>query len=104
MIFLKEFADKYTPPIFRNRKKVEFLELKQNELYVAEYELQFVQLTKYAPKEVSIDELRRDKFERGLRLKIREKIAIKPSSYGALMEVTLRAEETSLERSSTEAK
>ncbi|KAL0354327.1 UNVERIFIED_CONTAM: hypothetical protein Sangu_1014000, partial [Sesamum angustifolium] len=83
---------------------VEFLELKQNELSVVGYELQFVRLSKYAPEEVSTDELRRDRFERGLRLKIREKIAIKPPSYGALLEVALRAEETSLERNSTEAK
>ncbi|KAL2226383.1 UNVERIFIED_CONTAM: Transposon Ty3-I Gag-Pol polyprotein, partial [Sesamum indicum] len=82
--FLKEFADKYTPPVYRNRKKVEFLEIKQNELSVAEYELQFVRLSKYAPEEVSTDELRRDRFERGLRLEIREKIAIKPPSYGNL--------------------
>ncbi|KAL0386526.1 UNVERIFIED_CONTAM: Retrovirus-related Pol polyprotein from transposon [Sesamum latifolium] len=73
--FLKEFADKYTPPIYRNRKKVEFLELKQNELSVA-----------------------------GGRLEIREKIAIKPQSYSALLEAALRAEETSLERSSNEVK
>ncbi|KAL2252041.1 UNVERIFIED_CONTAM: Retrovirus-related Pol polyprotein from transposon [Sesamum indicum] len=102
--FLKEFADKYTPPVYRNRKKVEFLELKQNELSVAEYELQFVRLSKYAPEEVSTDELRRDRFERGLRLEIREKIAIRPPSYGALLEAALRAEETSIERSSIEAK
>ncbi|KAL0385909.1 UNVERIFIED_CONTAM: Transposon Ty3-I Gag-Pol polyprotein [Sesamum radiatum] len=102
--FLREFADKYTPPVYRNRKKVEFLELKQNELSVAGYELQFVRLSKYAPEEVSTDELRRDRFERGLRLEIREKIAIKPQSYSALLEAALRAEETSLERSSNEAK
>ncbi|XP_011093358.1 uncharacterized protein LOC105173350 [Sesamum indicum] len=71
--FLKEFADKYTPPVYRNQ-------------------------------EVSTDELKRDRFERGLRLEIREKIAIKPPSYGALLEAALRAEETSIERSSTEAK
>ncbi|KAL0453903.1 UNVERIFIED_CONTAM: Transposon Ty3-G Gag-Pol polyprotein, partial [Sesamum latifolium] len=74
--FLKEFADKYTPPVYRNRKKVEFLELKHNELSVAGYELQFVRLSKYALEE----------------------------SYSALLEAALRAEETSLERSSTEAK
>ncbi|KAL0283002.1 UNVERIFIED_CONTAM: Retrovirus-related Pol polyprotein from transposon [Sesamum angustifolium] len=102
--FLKEFADKYTPSVYRNRKKVEFLELKQNELSVAGYELQFVRLSKYAPEEVSTDVLKRDRFERGLRLEIREKIAIKPPSYGALVEAVLRAEETSLERNSTEAK
>ncbi|KAK4409336.1 hypothetical protein Sango_0006600 [Sesamum angolense] len=87
-----------------NHKKVEFLELKQNELFVAGYELQFVRLSKYAPKEVSTDELKRYRLERGLRLEIREKIAIKPPSYDALLEAALRAEETSLERSSTEAK
>ncbi|KAK4383070.1 hypothetical protein Sango_2810800 [Sesamum angolense] len=102
--FLKEFADKYTPPIYRNSKKVEFLELKQNELSVAGYELQFVRLSKYAPEEVSTDVLKRDRFERGLRLEIREKIGIKPPSYGALLEAALRAEETSFGRSSTEAK
>ncbi|KAL0395289.1 UNVERIFIED_CONTAM: Retrovirus-related Pol polyprotein from transposon [Sesamum latifolium] len=74
--FLKKFADKYTPPVYKNRKKVEFLELKQNELSVAGYELQFVRLSKYAPEE----------------------------SYSALLEAALRAEETSLERSSNEAK
>ncbi|KAL2236238.1 UNVERIFIED_CONTAM: Transposon Ty3-I Gag-Pol polyprotein, partial [Sesamum indicum] len=102
--FLKEFANKYTPPVYRNCKKVEFLELKQNELSVAEYELQFVRLSKYAPEEVSTYELRRDRFEKGLRLEIREKIAIKPPSYGALLEAALRVEATSIERSSTEAK
>ncbi|KAL0405801.1 UNVERIFIED_CONTAM: hypothetical protein Slati_3894000 [Sesamum latifolium] len=101
--FLKEFANKYTPPVYKNRKKVEFLELKQNELFVAGYELQFVRLSKYALEEVSIDELRRNGFERGLRLKIREKIVIKRPSYGALLEAALRVEETSLE-SSIEAK
>ncbi|KAL0404196.1 UNVERIFIED_CONTAM: hypothetical protein Sradi_2060400 [Sesamum radiatum] len=55
-------------------------------------------------EEVSTNELRRERFERGLRLEIRKKIAIKPPSYGALLEAALRAEETSLERSSTEAK
>ncbi|KAL0310185.1 UNVERIFIED_CONTAM: hypothetical protein Scaly_2952100 [Sesamum calycinum] len=102
--FLKEFGDKYTPPVYTNCKKVEFLELKQNELSVAGYELQFVRLSKYAPEEVSTDELKRDRFQRGLRLEIWEKIAIKSPSYGALLEAALREKETSLERSSTEAK
>ncbi|KAL2226472.1 UNVERIFIED_CONTAM: hypothetical protein Sindi_2005900, partial [Sesamum indicum] len=79
---LYKIAFQYCVSPSRNRKKVEFLELKQNELSVAEYELQFVRLSKYAPEEVSTDELRRDRFGRGLRLEIREKIAIKPPSYG----------------------
>ncbi|KAL0453787.1 UNVERIFIED_CONTAM: Retrovirus-related Pol polyprotein from transposon [Sesamum latifolium] len=102
--FLKEFADNTLRRFTEIVRKVEFLELKQNELSVAGYELQFVRLSKYAPKEVSTDELRRDRFKRGLRLEIREKIAIKPQSYSALLEAALRAEETSLERSSNEVK
>ncbi|KAK4397669.1 hypothetical protein Sango_1242400 [Sesamum angolense] len=43
-------------------------------------------------------------LRKGLRLEIREKIEIKPPSYGALLEAAFRAEETSFERSSTEAK
>ncbi|KAL2243530.1 UNVERIFIED_CONTAM: Transposon Ty3-G Gag-Pol polyprotein [Sesamum indicum] len=97
-------GSKNRPATLTNRKIVEFLELKQNQLSVVEYELQFVRLSKYAPKEVSTNELRRDRFERGLRLEIQEKIAVKPPSYGALLEAALRAEETSIERSSTKAK
>ena len=37
--FLKEFFKKYMSAIYRDRKKIEFLELKQNDLSVAEYEV-----------------------------------------------------------------
>ncbi|KAK4400833.1 hypothetical protein Sango_1189400 [Sesamum angolense] len=87
---LKKFASKCTPPVYINHKKVEFLELKQNELSVVGYKLQFVRWSKYGAEEVSTNELKRDRFERGLRLEIWEKIAIKPLSYGALLETTLR--------------
>ncbi|KAL0440174.1 UNVERIFIED_CONTAM: Retrovirus-related Pol polyprotein from transposon, partial [Sesamum latifolium] len=74
--FLREFAEKYTPPIYRN----------------------------LCTEEIRTDESKRDRFERGLRLDIREKIAIKPSSYSSLLEAALRAEETILERNSVVAK
>ena len=43
-IFLKEFIDKYKPVMYKDKKKLEFLELKQDELSVANYEVQFVRL------------------------------------------------------------
>ncbi|XP_048226268.1 uncharacterized protein LOC125368719 [Ricinus communis] len=61
------------PPIYQERKKLEFLELKQNEMSVTDYELQFTKLSRYAPEEVATDELKRNRFERGLRLEICEK-------------------------------
>ena len=89
--FLREFVDKYTPLVYKSKKKVEFLEPKQNYKSVAEYELQFVILSKYAPEEIATDEMKRDRFERGLKLEIREKMVVKPPTYSALLEAVLRA-------------
>ncbi|XP_048229105.1 uncharacterized protein LOC125369876 [Ricinus communis] len=70
--FLREFAEKYTPEIYRDRKKLEFLQLKQNDMSVTEYEVQFVRLCKYALEEIATEELKRKKFEMVLRLHIRD--------------------------------
>ena len=86
---MKEFIDKYMPVVYKARKKLEFLNLKQDVLSVTDYEVQFVRLSKYAPEEVATNELKRDKFERGLDLKIREWIAIKPPTYRDLLEIAL---------------
>ena len=87
------------PAVYKDRKKLEFLELKQNNLAVADYKVQFIRLSKYTPEEVITDELKRNKFKRGLNLKIRERIAVKPPTYKDLLEAALRAEETILEKS-----
>ena len=102
--FLKEFMNKYMSPMYKARKKLEFLNLKQNELSVVDYEVQFVRLSKYATEEVATDELKRDKFERGLTLEIREGIVIKPPTYKDLLKTTIQVEETILERNALEAK
>ena len=60
---------------------------------MADYEVQFVRLSKYAPEEVATNELKRNKFERGLNLEIREKMAIKPPTYREVLETTMRAKE-----------
>ena len=96
--FGRVFTEKYTPVVYRDRKKIEFSELKQGDLFVAEYEIQFVQLSKYAPEEIATEELKRNKFERGLNLDIREKMAIKPSTYREVLETALGAEEMIIKR------
>ena len=62
--FLKEFTNKYMPVVYKARKKLKFFNLKQDELSVVEYEVQFVRLFKYAPEEVATDKLKKDKFEK----------------------------------------
>ena len=63
-----------------------------------------MQLSKYAPEETATEELKRNKFEKGLSLEIREKMAIKPSTYREVLETALRAEELMIERNEMEAK
>ena len=73
--FLRESIEKY-PTIYPDRKKVEFFELQQNDLSVVDYKVQFMRLSRYAPEEVAMDELKRNIFERGLKLEIREKLVV----------------------------
>ncbi|XP_042033555.1 uncharacterized protein LOC121780096 [Salvia splendens] len=46
--FLREFSDKYMPPVYRDEKQREFLSLKQGSISVADYEVKFTQLSRYA--------------------------------------------------------
>ena len=71
---------------------------------MADYEVQSVRLSKYAREEVATDELKRDKFKRGLTLEIREKIVIKPPTYRDVLKVALRAEDIISERKILEIK
>ncbi|KAL0332912.1 UNVERIFIED_CONTAM: hypothetical protein Scaly_2192700 [Sesamum calycinum] len=49
--FQREFDDKYRPKMYRDKKRMEFLNLVQgDEQTVAEYELRFAALAKYAQK------------------------------------------------------
>ncbi|KAL0288201.1 UNVERIFIED_CONTAM: hypothetical protein Scaly_2737300 [Sesamum calycinum] len=48
--FQREFDDKYRPKMYRDKKRMDFLNLVQgDEQTVAEYELRFAALAKYAP-------------------------------------------------------
>ncbi|KAL0451352.1 UNVERIFIED_CONTAM: Retrovirus-related Pol polyprotein from transposon.6 [Sesamum latifolium] len=51
--FQKEFDDKYRPKMYQDKKRMEFLNLVQGDnQIVAEYELRFAALAKYAPEAV----------------------------------------------------
>ena len=73
-------------------------------MLVEEYDLKFTRLSKYTPEEVAIEELKRNRFEKGLRLEIREKMAVRPLTYVVLKEAALRAEEIEKEKIDREAK
>ena len=68
--FLRAFTDKYMSAMYKDKKKLEFLNLKQDNLSVVDYKVQFMRLSKYAPEEVATDEFKRNKYMRGLNLEI----------------------------------
>ena len=64
--FVQEFRVKYVTDMYREPKWKQFLNMKQRNLSVAEYEKEFSHLSKYALKAVLTEAFRCKKFEDGL--------------------------------------
>ena len=71
---------------------------------VSKYAMQFSRLSKYALEEVATEDAKQRRFEKGLRMDIREKISLKPPSYSALLEAALRVEECLTEKDTMSGK
>ncbi|KAL2248214.1 UNVERIFIED_CONTAM: Retrovirus-related Pol polyprotein from transposon opus [Sesamum indicum] len=96
--FQKEFDDKYRPKMYWDKKRVEFLNLLQgDDQTVAEYELRFAALAKYAPEAIATQEDRCYRFEQGLRPEIRRGLAVRITNFKTLVESAVRMEEAVME-------
>ncbi|KAL0284336.1 UNVERIFIED_CONTAM: hypothetical protein Sradi_7202000 [Sesamum radiatum] len=92
--FQREFDDKYRPKMYRDKKRMEFLNLVQgNDQTVAEYELRFASLAKYAPEAVATQEDRCYRFEQGLRTEIKKGLVVRIANFKTLVESAVRMEE-----------
>ncbi|KAL0340320.1 UNVERIFIED_CONTAM: hypothetical protein Sradi_4548800 [Sesamum radiatum] len=96
--FQREFDDKYRPKMYRDKKRMEFLNLVQgDEQTVAEYELHFAALAKYVPEAVSTQEDRCYHFEQGLRPEIKRGLAVRIINFKTLVESAVQMEEVVIE-------
>ncbi|KAL2243581.1 UNVERIFIED_CONTAM: Transposon Tf2-12 polyprotein [Sesamum indicum] len=96
--FQKEFDDKYRPKMYRDKKRMEFLNLVQgDDQTVAEYELRFAALAKYAPEAIGTQEDHCYRFEQGLRPEIRRGLAVRITNFKTLVESAVRMEEAVME-------
>ena len=77
--FVQEFRAKYVTDMYREFKWKKFLNMKQRNLFVAEYEKEFSRLSKYAPEAVLTEEFRCRQFEDGLHDSIKRYLA--PVTY-----------------------
>ena len=73
--FTEDFLAKYFPPSAQERFRDQFLELRQDDTPVAQFEMRFASLSRFAPELVATEERRCFEFERRLCFDIREKVA-----------------------------
>ena len=73
--FVQEFREKYVTEMYRDSKWKQFLNLKQRSLSMAEYEKEFIHLSKYAPELVLTEAFRCRQFEDGLHDSIKRYLA-----------------------------
>ena len=73
--FIQEFKAKYVADMYRESKWKQFLNMKQRNLFAAEYEKEFSYLIKYAPEAVLIEAFRCRQFEDGLHDSIKRYLA-----------------------------
>ncbi|GFY96672.1 hypothetical protein Acr_11g0009780 [Actinidia rufa] len=67
------FNEEYFPEMIRDQKIQEFLNLKQGDMIVVEYNAKFMELSRYAPHIVSTESRKARRFEAGLRWNIKNK-------------------------------
>ncbi|KAA3484545.1 DNA/RNA polymerases superfamily protein [Gossypium australe] len=97
--FLEEFRKKYISHRFTDQERKQFLELNQGRMIVAEYERQFVRLSKYAQECVSTETTLCKRFEDGLNEDIKLLVGIlELKEFVVLVEKASKTEELSKEK------
>ncbi|XP_057515024.1 uncharacterized protein LOC130796681 [Actinidia eriantha] len=74
--FVDIFNDQYFPRIYRMQKEQEFMSLKKGTISVGEYEEKFTALSRFAPEMVRTEDMKCRRFEQGLDLQIRSRVAM----------------------------
>ena len=74
--FKELFLEKYFPDYMRDQMEIKFLELKQGNMSVTEYETKFTELSRFVPTYVDTEKKKAKRFQQGLKLWIRSKLAI----------------------------
>ena len=86
------------PEVYQDEKRKEFLNLKQNNMSIVDYEVQFNQLSRYASYMVATERDKCLKFEEGLTYAVRSKISSSDmESFAKLRAAAIRAERLSKE-------
>ena len=96
--FVQEFRAKYVSDMYRETKWKQFLNLKQRNLSVVEYEKEFSHLIKYAPESILTETFRCRQFEDGLNESIKKYLApvtvLQQVNIYQLVQATMKVEKS----------
>ncbi|XP_074323089.1 uncharacterized protein LOC141660031 [Apium graveolens] len=89
-IFTELFLEKYFPDCLESQLEIEFLELKQGEKSVADYEAKFTELARLAPRYVNTEIQKARRFQQGLKPKVRSGVvALQLKTYTSVVQAAL---------------
>ncbi|XP_021597685.1 uncharacterized protein LOC110603983 [Manihot esculenta] len=96
--FLNEFRKRYVGDIYMEERKIEFIYLRQGRMTVAEYEREFIRLSKYAREMIPTEEAKCKRFEQGLNTKIKMLlVALQIRDFSTLVNAALNVEKVTEE-------
>src|SRR4051812_30203256 len=103
--FVKDFRAAHIPSGLIERKREEFLALRQGDRTVQEYNLAFVRLARYATEEVSTEAKRIARFRGGLATDIKYALTLSnPALFSEFVDRAIRQESAEAERSAGKRK
>ncbi|XP_027151841.1 uncharacterized protein LOC113751894 [Coffea eugenioides] len=73
--FVRDFNEKYLPPIVQEKREDDFIKLRQGMMSVTEYETQFTKLSKFAPELIATEPRKVRRFIQGLNVELQEALA-----------------------------
>ncbi|XP_074356548.1 uncharacterized protein LOC141696288 [Apium graveolens] len=74
--FTKMFLEKYLPSYMQDQMEMRFLNLRQEDMTVAEYEVKFSELARFVPEYVNTEAKKAKRFQQGLKPWIRSQVAL----------------------------
>ncbi|XP_074336696.1 uncharacterized protein LOC141673867 [Apium graveolens] len=88
--FTELFLEKYFPDSMQNQMGIEFLELKQADRCVAEYEVKFTEFARFVPDYVHSEAQKARRFQHGLKSEIRSRVvALQLKTYPSIVQAAL---------------
>ncbi|XP_071905605.1 uncharacterized protein [Coffea arabica] len=103
--FTRKFNAKFLPPLIQEKREDDFIRCKQGAMSVAEYEIQFTKLSRFAPELIATEQRRVRRFVQGLNVELQESLAaVRIDTFADAVERAQRVEVARAQVKSFQAK